>query len=944
MPRKKKEHISRAEARDETGPLAFVALDLETTGFSPESDQIIELGAAKVAGNAVADTFQSLAYTDTAIPVPVQRLTGLSNADLEGAPALADVLERATAFIGEAPLVMHNAAFDTAFLGVHLELANLVWDTLVLARMAFPGLRNHGLEYLSKLFGFHPGRSHRALEDSLATARLGLLVHRLLFDYDDALLELMQRLAPPDYRELLEGVRNGKRLGAAPAWPFDVSRESLENAVRIGKQETQTATRHGTVDSIAQVFGPGGELAKAMGQAFERRTEQETIAANVAEALDDQHFLLVEAGTGVGKSMAYLAPSAIWARANGERVVISTYTRNLQEQLYYKDVPLLRAAIGPFRAALLKGRSNYLCWRKWREAAAYPELFLSAGERSEALILAPWAEQTRTGDISEHGGFNPGRAPGLWAKLCAEATSCQGGRCPSVRKCFLVRARKAAQESELVIVNHSLLFTDLVSQNRILPEYQRLVFDEAHNLEQVATDYLGYSMNRWEAHSFLQGLYSRRPAEGGLLATLNGWVRRTARRGAATATWQRSILAAGELVLESGKGADRLFLGKWGETGRRQEKKRYAAGDTFQRELFERAEQLVEQLLALADRLQQLREWLLELESGGYQEQEALADQLGLNSMQARNLANTLAKLIQADERGFIFWAEFRDQGLQLVAGPLQVGTIIAKEFYPNLKTLVYTSATLAADRKFDYFRQRSGLALLEPDRVQEVSLASPFDFTRQAELLILKYLPSPKSDDFDRALVKSLEEILRAHRTGGLVLFTSFDLLNKCYRHLRGAGLEVLAQGIDGNPAQLMETSLKSRTAVILGTSSFWEGVDLPGQSLELLVITKLPFSVPTDPLVEARSQAIEREGGSAFQQYLLPEAVIRLRQGFGRLIRSKTDRGQVVICDSRIVNNEYGQAFLRSLPVLPTAICERLEDAAEAVRGGNIGGNIGG
>jgi len=910
------------KAREEIGPLAFVALDLETTGLSHSQDAVIEIGAVRLGPDGEKENFRTFVRTDRKIPLPVKRLTGIQETDLEGAPEPEEAVRLFAEFAGERPVVLHNAAFDLGFLEDHWRPPAEVWDTLDLSRAAFPGLRSHGLEYLSRLFGFHPGRSHRALEDATATADLFRLVCSAVQALPEDTLRVVASVAPGGYRALLALLAENARQARGPGLGSAADPAVLEAAVRIGKAPDSLQPAGKPVDSMSEIFGDGGTLSRVMGAGFERRLEQEEIAARIEVALQDDLFLSVEAGTGVGKSLAYLAPAAVWARRNRERVVISTYTRSLQEQLFYKDIPLAAAALGPFRAALLKGRGNYLCRRKWREAVQYPDLMLSDRERAEALILAPWAEATVNGDISEHGGFNPGRAPGLWAKLSAEAATCHGGRCPHYRKCFLFRARKAAQEAELVVVNHSLLFTDLAAQNRILPEHQRLIFDEAHNLEQVATDYLGFSINRWEVFNFLQGIYSRRGGESGLLAKLGAWLKGH-RTGGARA-WQGSLLELGEAVLECGKLADRLFLSKWRQKVAVREKVRFRQGEALQLELQEAAGGLVESLLLLSDRLRLLNDRVTQAEGLDRVEQEAFSDQLHLAGQQAAGISDTLARLTSAEDRDFVFWAEFREQGLILAAGPQEVGRVIAKRLYPCLKTLVYTSATLSVDGKFDYFHERSGLSLADRDRVQQLLLKSPFDYASQAGLALLGFLPSPRDKGYNEQVARLVEEMLQRLRTGTLVLFTSFELLHRCYWRLVKAGIPALAQGIDGSPAQILETARRTKDTIVLGTNSFWEGVDLPGQSLELLVITKLPFSVPSEPLVEARCQAIERDGGSAFHRYLLPEAVIRLRQGFGRLIRNRTDRGLAVLCDPRAVTSDYGQVFLRSLPVMPTAVCQ--------------------
>jgi predicted DnaQ family exonuclease/DinG family helicase len=922
MPRKKKEHKSEiTEARKETGPLAFVAVDIETTGLNWERDQIIEIGAARFENGQPAGKFQALVNPERKLSHFIKRLTGIIQEEVDAAPLLDEAMPGFMDFIGDSVLVLHNGRFDLSFLGAVADIPNRAWDTLTLARCLLPRNRSHSKDKLCRHFGIETGRSHRAYDDALATGHLFLRLAGMIPELDPLTLDKMHRLALTDHKGLLERFKTAR---------LEVPAFSQKSEIPQTEPEKKSKKK---VDQLNRIFSREGELAGILGGDYEERPEQAEMAEKVMSALDQEHFLLAEAGTGTGKSLAYLAPAAVWARKRNQRVVISTHTKNLQEQLFYKDIPLLREAAGPFQTALLKGRSNYLCLRRWQEVSFHPELFLSEEEREEALILVPWSLQTATGDISEHRGFNPGRAPSLWGKVCSEAVNCQNNRCPLFSKCFLRQARKKAEQAHLIVVNHSLLFSDLSDQSQVLPEYDRLIIDEAHNIERVATDLLGYGFSRWDLWRLLQGLYTKRPSEGGLLVSVSQWVKKNGKGSDSSGSLQQSALDIAKQALEAGKLGERFLGLKIDlEQGRRsQEKKRYLQGDSLQTRLFEEGRELVDLLLELAQRLAVLQEALSASGLEPDDERELFTEELTKRSQECRSLGNMLARLVQAEERGYIFWAEpgSWQNDLRLVAGPLEVGGILDERLYQHLRTAVFTSATLTVESDFGFFRSRVGLDLTDRERVNELRLASPFDFRKQAALLVPQYLPSPKVPVFGESFIAMLQEVLARHRTGGLVLFTAFDLLNRSYRHLLEAGqANILAQGIDGHPSQLVEQSLTNKETVIFGTNSFWEGVDLPGQALELLVIAKLPFSVPNDPLVEARCQAIESSGGSSFHQYLLPEAVIRFRQGFGRLIRNKTDRGLVIVADSRITNTEYGKTFIRSLPALPVIICRNAEE----------------
>lgn len=924
MPRKKNTIQEPQQAREE--PLAFVAVDIETTGLNWDRDQIIELGAVRMEDGRPTGDFQTLVHAQRRVPPFVEELTGITQAEIDQAPSLEDSVEELGRFAGSLPLVFHNAQFDLAFLRKAMDIENPCWDTLSLARALLPEKKSHSLKNLCRDFSIDTGQSHRALDDARATAWLMQELYQVLQGLEPGLLGRMARLALPFHRALLErAARQGR------GWRPEVKIPPVESGV-------DSAFPQAGKIMLEEVFGQGKLLARALGQGYEARGEQLEMAREVMQAFRDDQYLCIEAGTGTGKSLAYLAPAILWARENRERVLISTHTKTLQEQLYGKDVPILRSAIGDFSVSVLKGRNNYLCWRRWLEVQLHPDLYLTPDEREEAMIVCRWAEGTAIGDVAEHRGFSPSRAPGLWGKICSDHTACHNHRCRYHQKCFMLQARRRAEESDLVIINHSLLFTDLMSPGGILPDYQRLVIDEAHNIERTATDFLGYGLDRWTVARFLAGLFSRSPVESGLLPTLNHWLKKSGLNRVVAGSIEKASLDIVQTVMEAGRSAERFFKRKWelGDAKGRQEKRRYLEGDGFQQFLIEHSEELAGLLDRLSESMSLLNEWLADVEAAEPEELDTLRQELAGRALEGRTMVHTLRKLVSADERGYIFWMEPGDgyHGIKLVAGPLEVGQVLAKRLFPQVKTAVLTSATLAVDGRFDFFLNRVGLSLADPDRVSTRALASPFDFQNQAALFVPVYLPSPKHPDYDQAFTAMVQEVLGATKVGTLVLFTAFDQLKRSYQQVKeNGGLKVLAQWLDGNPAQLVERSLSEPDTVIFGTNSFWEGVDLPGQACELLIIARLPFSVPNDPLVSARCQAIEQAGESSFHQYLLPEAVIRLRQGFGRLIRSRSDNGAVIIGDSRITSTEYGKVFIRSLPKMPLFACRDLDELLENI-----------
>ncbi len=910
----------------------YIALDLETTGLDAKRDAIIEIGAVRFQGNRILDRYVTFVNPQRAIPLRVQQLTNIRNSDVVNAPMLDAVIPELLAFVRNdvAALIAHNAGFDLGFLqAAGVNFHRPVLDTFELATILLPSLSSYNLGELCRSLAITLDEAHRALEDAEATAQLFMALQNRIEQLPLSTLQLIDQSG--------QGVEWGPLQLFSDA--LSLARDDAPN-----HQTTNTANldlallalTEGVVPSttiapttVAAFFAADGPLAQQLGEHFEIRPGQQQMAEHITAALNGGEHLLMEAGTGIGKSLAYLLPAALWSMANHTRVVIATNTITLQEQLVEKDIPLLQQLLAArttpgLQAALLKGRSNYLCLRRlqlWRTGRQ-----LSSVELSLLAKVLVWLPTTTTGDMNELFLVSSAERA-IWQRICSDNATCTPEICNSGKQSvsgqawvdFFFRARQHAEHAHLLIVNHALLIADLVAGGRLLPPYHHLIVDEAHRLDEAATDQLTYHAD-WQ---WVRALMRRFSADDDLLAQI--------RRVAA----QRESSPIARLASRAGE-EGKQFLQQLTDFSERllhfAQHQRDVRRDTgySQQIHLDQAKRGQAQWSQIEAEWEQVSSWLAGLlnalnrlivqldEQQWWQEAHSasLFNEVRGSYDRLRELATQLDAIIlqekSPDAAAAITWMELNERGTEvtLLAAPLYVNEILEQDLVLQKRTAIFTGATLRTGTGFTYIRDRLGLW-----HATAMTVDSPFDYEANTLLYMPDDLPTPDHTYYQNAVERAIIDTALATEGRTLALFTSYAQLRTTADAIRAeldrAGITVLEHGASSRNRLLREYR-RLEKAVLLGTRSFWEGVDLPGDELRALLIVRLPFAVPSDPVVAARCADLE----NAFGEYMLPDAILRFRQGFGRLIRRASDRGVVVLLDSRLWRKEYGQAFLESLP----------------------------
>jgi len=911
----------------------IVALDIETTGLNPDVDAITEIGAVKFNKRRIENEWQSLVNPGRRIPRQITQLTGITDAMVREAPSIQDIIGDLEFFVGDLPVLGHNVKFDLTFLRKNGILKfNDQLDTYEMASVLLPTAGRYRLGSLAQSLGILLPATHRALDDARVTHALYMELFDEAMTMDLDLLAEIVRLGDSvpnwdGYGLFFEALRarsketmTSKKVRGGPLGPLFGEKPSRDADPLIPVDNPRSLD----VEEISSILQFGGAFSRHF-KHFEHRPEQVEMLRAITHGISEGQHLLVEAGTGVGKSFAYLIPAALWAYQNGLRVVVSTNTINLQDQLINKDIPDLQEVLDlEIRATVLKGRSNYLCPRRVevlrRRGPETPE---------EIRVLAKvmvWLRQSTTGDRSEINLNGPIERE-VWTRLSAADDLCTtenclkhtGGRCP------FYRARQAAHSAHLIIVNHALLLADIATGNRVLPEYDYLIVDEAHHIEAATTNALSFRATQYDFIRLLRELGNNKSGILGRLlnllhdtvppsefAAVDNLVARATDHAFLLENMARNFFTAIEQFLSDHR--EGMEIGPYGQQVRILPATRVQPTWIDVEITWEDAQRVTKTLL---DTLELISQAAVELSDSGHGEMDILEDIYGsLISVfrRIKDVFENIEAMIFNPQPDAIYWVEIPSSGRNLVlqAAPLHIGTLMEKHIWHEKESVILTSATMTTAGEFDYIRGR----LFATD-AYDLALGSPFDYENSTLLYIPNNIPEPNDrHGHQKAIEHTLINLCRATEGRTLVLFTSYAQLQRTSRAISPAladnGILIYEQGSGASPHTLLESFKNAGKAVLLGTRSFWEGVDVPGEALSVLVIVKLPFDVPSDPIIAARSETFE----DPFYQYTIPEAILRFRQGFGRLIRSETDRGIVVILDRRVLTKRYGPMFIGSLP----------------------------
>ncbi|AJS58075.1 ATP-dependent DNA helicase DinG [Paenibacillus sp. IHBB 10380] len=927
--------------------MKFAVLDFETTG-NQSADEIIQVGLAIIEEDQTISRVYG-SYVNPGIPIPpfITSLTGITEQDVVDAPSLEEMMMELVPLLDDVVLVGHNVAFDFGFLQNaldrcgYLPYAGRILDTMDFLKICFPSLTTYQLGLVSAHFEIQHDRPHQADSDALATA---LVLLKCLDELWTLPLITLQRLS-----ELF--ANEDSDLG----WYFDGLCQEKE------KQPAQDLENHTYYRQLALAVEDWNEIApprdnlednplrsmdfpqylasietrlREIMPQYEARESQSIMFSEVITALQNEKHLIIEAGTGTGKSLGYLIPAIYQSVKNDQKVMVSTHTINLQEQLRERDVPLLTEVVPfPFKAAIFKGRQHYLCLRKFEHKINKRDFSNPKEDLLTAAQMLIWLTQTETGDDEE---LNlSGRGGDFWDTVASDSESCLGRACPWFRKCYYHRAKHEAGIADVVITNHSKLFTDVKAGHQLLPAYEHLVIDEAHHLEEVAGKHLGLQMKYFTIVHTLTRLY--KDNRSGQLPALRQQIYSSGYEK--SSEWSSLIERLSGDLVEVKEHWDRLSDMLFSLLPERSDA---APGDTGQFVLrlqptkkpqdWEAVSAIENQIhVILSDVVRKGEKMINELrdDHDEYNSDSLVTDISGLfKDLNAEK--EDLRFFMSLNDAGNVYWMEanghFRSKSLQLFAVPIDVSKQLKELFFDKKKSIILTSATLSIEKSFQYMIENLGLQeSADSNRLMTVQLPSPFRYRDQALLVIPRDFPSVKGSIGDalfvNTLVKSLADTAIATKGRMLVLFTSYRMLRQVYEPLRSAlsssDITVLGQGVDtGSRSKLIRRFQDSSASVLLGTSSFWEGVDIPGEALTCLAIVRLPFQPPNHPLVEAKSELLQQQKKNPFMKLSVPQAVIRFKQGFGRLVRTASDRGIVIVYDTRVIESYYGKYFLYSLP----------------------------
>lgn len=926
----------------------YVVIDLETTGNTPKrGDKIIQFAAVIIENGKITETFSSLVNPQQKIPAFIEELTGLNDEMVRDAPLFSEIAKKVANLLEDSYFVAHNVLFDLSFLQEELIQSGLegfygpVLDTVELARILFPTADSYKLSDLAMQEDLKHERPHQADSDAYVTAELLLILLHKLEGLPQTTIKQLSKLSgglKSDIGLFLEDLlsRMEQKLEAVP--------NSLEVYRGLALKRSHYEEDHDgqTVCSYPESEIEKEQLLKQAFPSYEKRDGQFIMMDMVYEAFKTKQHALIEAGTGVGKSLAYLLPGALFAKKEKKPVLISTFTNQLQQQLMNKDIPLLKKMLSfSVKTSLLKGRSHYLSLAKFEQSLLEEEDNYDTTLTKMQILI--WLTETETGDSDELNLSSGGLI--YWNKIKNEHSEFLQDK-HWLQYDFYQRARREAYEAELIITNHSVVLADIVSDKKILPDYEFAVIDEGHHFEKAAGKFFGKTIDYLTCRLLFGqiGLYDQKQ----LFYKFENLLKLLFAQ-----SYEVHSSQGNKLLLDLYYVMDEFFkiVVIFSQSKQKRKPQTYnrisirlnqeemgkewnallTEAERFSFLLKDTIDYFTERL----DRIKMSEQNLSSIQQGILEEVVTVCSQLD-------ELRQIIKNVFLQPAENNVRWIELDLRSIQnsttIYAYPVNVSTYLHDHFFSQKKSIVVTSATLTVKQSFQYTISELGM---ESTQCLQRVIPSPFDYEKQVQLIIPEDLPeinSVSQQDYVIAITEHIISIAEATKGRMLILFTAHDMLKKTYDLIRESGFlddfAIMAQGItSGSRTRLTRNFQRFDKAILLGTSSFWEGIDIPGEDLSCLIIVRLPFSSPDEPVTEAKSEMIKKQGGNPFSAYSLPEAIIRFKQGFGRLIRTESDKGIVIVFDRRIVTTRYGKAFLQSIPQVKIKKYS-LDDMVRAIR----------
>ncbi len=886
--------------------LPFSVIKLNTTGLSCDLDKIIEISLLKVRHGKVSEEFHSFVHYDGKLSLEAKK-AGVSEQLLRTAPSWADVKEQVYEFLStEKVLVGHNVSFDKRFLESHeISLQCSYLDTVRLSEIFFPEIGSYTLDNVA---GNLLDKDSQNVSSIMLVFEVFKKIISKAMDLEVSVVRKAERIIPKHWDEkiLFQTVIDQNI--------FKVETMAINESTKLPTAPATSNDLTFDAETLSKLFSKEHGIGRVLPD-YEKRPQQFKMSNEVLNALDAPKHLVVEAGTGTGKTLAYLAPAALLSLTGGERVVVSTNTINLQQQLWEKDIPILKKVLPKeFKAVVLKGRSNYLCLRKWTNFISNIDSWSDCTSLFAMEVLI-WEATTKTGDKTK---LNLKRKMNkLWFQICSDGDTCWGNQCSWFSSCYVTKAKQKALGANIIVTNHSLVLADVLSGHKVMPDYGHLIVDEAQHFEETAAKQARINVFYFQLVDLAESLINLKVPVQFNVVFSQDVINNIRNVGKDFKSDLENFLLSGNQILDLLK-QDSVRVNDEISHGSQWQDFILKIKIIIDRLSFVKAD-----LTALIEQIEE-QDFVNEIWNNQLLELESKVSML----------LRELYEILDWQNPDYVTWVQGGNERSFVVnRQPVKVGPILAERFYPNFETIIFTSATITVNDRFIFFENSLSLAEISPLYYQ---VTSPFSYEKQSLICIPNNLPKINSIHYLNKSASLIVDIVSALKGGTLVLFNSHKMLQECYYGVKptlsSMGIKVLGQGIDGDRWQLVDTMKSNSNTVVFGAQSFWEGVDVPGDNLRCVIIMRLPFVPPMEPTMAARLEQLEKDNKNSFYHLSLPLAILRFKQGAGRLIRTEKDKGVIIVMDNRIITQRYGKYFLQSLPEY--RYCKlRAEDVVEKI-----------